>query len=165
MEIGSAILEKWGNEHSSLPSPLYEIFTWIPPPGPYRVTTSREKELTLDHTLFDHTRRWRVSPDEWPAKRWVHLRERTTRTWKMIHTITHPFSLTRRIWKDDYDGQMIFGDLLGVRLPAFVLQVCENPEKTSPRKLAPTEDRTWVRCVTDTHASTCSTAVDGNKHT
>ena len=30
---------------------------------------------------------------------------------------THLFILTRRIWKDDYDGQIIFGDLLGLKFP------------------------------------------------
>ena len=38
----------------------------------------------------------------------------------------------------------------------FVLQVRKNPEKTSPRKLVLTGDRTRARCVTGTHA----TAVD-----
>ena len=60
----------------------------------------------------------------------------------------------------DYDGQMIFGDIGGLKLLTFVLQVRKNPEKTSPRKLVPTGDRTRARCVTDAHATTCSTAVD-----
>ena len=51
---------------------------------------------------------------------------------------------------DDYDGQMIFGDLVG-------LKVRENPEKSSHRKLVPTGDRTRARCVTSAHATTCST--------
>ena len=42
----------------------------------------------------------------------------------------------------------------------FVLQVRKNPEKSSPRKLVPTGDRTRARCVTGAHATTCSTAVD-----
>ena len=57
-----------------------------------------------------------------------------------------PFIPTRRIWND--------------RFPTFVLQVRKNPEKTSPRKPAPTGDRTRARCVTSAHATTCSTAVD-----
>ena len=61
---------------------------------------------------------------------------------------------------DDYDGQMIFGDLGGLKLPKFVLQVRKNHEKTSPRKLVPTGDRTRARCVTSAHATTSSTAVD-----
>ena len=39
---------------------------------------------------------------------------------------------------DDNDGQMIFGDLGGLKLLIFVLQMRENPEKTSPMKLVPT---------------------------
>ena len=42
---------------------------------------------------------------------------------------------------DDYDGQMIFGDLGGLKLPDICLTGEENPEKTSPRKLVPAGDR------------------------
>ena len=72
---------------------------------------------------------------------------------------THPDIPIRRIWNDDYDGQMIFGDLVGLKLPD-VLQVKKNPEKTSPGKLVPTGDRTRARCVTGAHATACSSAVD-----
>ena len=60
---------------------------------------------------------------------------------------------------DDYDGQMIFGDLVGLTFLTFVLQVRKNPEKAPPRKLVPTGDQTQARCITSTHATTCSTAV------
>ena len=39
----------------------------------------------------------------------------------------------------------------------------KTPEKNSPRILAPTGDRTRARCVTDEHATACSTAV-GSLH-
>ena len=61
---------------------------------------------------------------------------------------------------DDYDGQMIFGDLVGLKLPEIYLTGEENPEKTSPRKLLPTRDRTRALCVTGGHASAYPTAVD-----
>ena len=61
---------------------------------------------------------------------------------------------------DDDDGQMIFGDLGGLKLPTFVLQVRKNPEKTSPRKPVPTGDRTRACCVTGAHAAASPTAVD-----
>ena len=35
----------------------------------------------------------------------------------------------------------------------------KNPEKTSPRKLVPTGDRTRARCVTGAHATPCPTVV------
>ena len=54
---------------------------------------------------------------------------------------------------------MIFGTLVGLKLPAFVLQVRKNPYKTSSRKLVPTEDPTRARWVTGAHAIACSTAV------
>ena len=61
---------------------------------------------------------------------------------------------------DYYDGQMIFGDLVGLKLPDIRLTGEEKPRKNSPRKLVPTGDRTRARCVTSAHATTCSTAVD-----
>ena len=64
--------------------------------------------------------------------------------------------------RDDNDGQMIFGDLGGLKLPDIRLTGEENPEKTSPRKLVPSGDRTRARCVTSAHPTTCSTAVDGS---
>ena len=54
---------------------------------------------------------------------------------------------------DDNDGQMIFEDLGGLKLPDICLTGEENPEKTSPRKLVPTGDRTRARCVTGAHAT------------
>ena len=55
---------------------------------------------------------------------------------------------------------MIFGDLVGLKLPDICLTGEKNPGKISPRKLVPTGDRTRARCVTDAHATACSTAVD-----
>ena len=63
---------------------------------------------------------------------------------------------------DDYNGQRIFGDLVGLKLPNIRLTGEEKPEKTSPRKLVLTGDRTLARCVTNAHAITCSTAVDSS---
>ena len=59
--------------------PLTGTFTWPTPPGPYRATTCRGRELNHgSHTyFFDHTRTWRVSPDEWLAQCRGHLREST----------------------------------------------------------------------------------------
>ena len=64
---------------------------------------------------------------------------------------------------DYYDGQMIFGDLVGLKLPDIRLTGEEKPRKTSPRKLVLTGDRTRAHCVTSAHATTCSTAVDSTK--
>ena len=54
---------------------------------------------------------------------------------------------------DDNDGQMIFGNLGGLKHPEIWLTGEENPEKTSPRKLVPTGNRTRARCVTGAHAT------------
>ena len=49
---------------------------------------------------------------------------------------------------NDNDGQMVFGDLEGLKLPDICLTGEEKPRKTSPRKPVPTGDRTRSRCVT-----------------
>ena len=61
---------------------------------------------------------------------------------------------------DDNEGQMIFGDLGGLKLPDICLTGEENPEKTSPRKVVPTGVRNPARCVTGAHSTACPTAVD-----
>ena len=43
---------------------------------------------------------------------------------------------------DDYDGQMVFGELMGLKLPDICITGEEKPRKNLPRKLVPTEDRT-----------------------
>ena len=42
---------------------------------------------------------------------------------------THSVIPTRRIWNDDYDGQMIFGDLGGLKFPEIYLTGEEKPRK------------------------------------
>ena len=61
---------------------------------------------------------------------------------------------------DDNDGQMIFGDLGGLKLPDICLTGDEKPRKNSPRKLVSTGDRTRARCVTGAHVTALPTAVD-----
>ena len=61
---------------------------------------------------------------------------------------------------DDTDGQMIFGDLGGLKLLDICLTGEEKHRKTSHRKLVPTGDRTRAHCVTGAHATAWPTAVD-----
>ena len=61
--------------------------------------------------------------------------------------------LTRRIRKDEYDGQMIVGDLVGLKFPDICLT---GEEKTSPRKPVPIGDSARTRCVTGAHATASS---------
>ena len=59
--------------------PLTGTFTGPIPPGPYRATTCRGRELNYgSHTyFFDHIRTWRPSPDECSAQCRGHLRDST----------------------------------------------------------------------------------------
>ena len=62
--------------------------------------------------------------------------------------------------KDDYHGQIIFVDPVGLKLPNISLTGEKKPRKTSPRKFVPIGDRTRVLCVTDADATASSTEVD-----
>ena len=66
------------------------LFTWLTSPGPYRATTFRERELTLDHIhIFPTTQRHGGPPrvrDQLNAMATFD----TTWTWKTIHTIHTP---------------------------------------------------------------------------
>ena len=50
---------------------------------------------------------------------------------------TQPLIPTRWIWKDDYDGRMIFEGLMDLKLLTFVLQVRKNTEKIFTQKTCP----------------------------
>ena len=134
-------------------------FTWLTPPGPYRATTCRERELNYgSHTYFWPHKDMEgllgcvIGPMPGPPPR-QHKHER------QYTPSAHSVIPTRRIWNDDYDGQMIFGDLVGLKLPDIRLTGEEKPRKTSPRKPVPTGNRTRTRCVASAHATTCSTAL------
>ena len=61
---------------------------------------------------------------------------------------------------DDNDGQMIFGDPGGLKLPDICLTDEEKPWKNLTMETCPDRDRTRARYVTDVHGTTCPTAVD-----
>ena len=113
--------------------PLIGTFTWPTPPGPYRATTCRGRELNYgSHTyFFDHTRTCRASPDELSAQCRGYLRDNTNMT-----DDTQPFFVTRRRWKND-DGQMIFGDLGGLKFPDICLTGEEKPRKNLTQETCP----------------------------
>ena len=84
----------------------------------------------------------------------------TTRTLKMIHTIHSHIHSKADMLRMIMMAKLYSGNHGGLKLPTFVLQVRKNPEKTSPRKLVSTADRTRARCVKEAQATACSTAVD-----
>ena len=49
--------------------------------------------------------------------------------------VTHPFILTRRIRKDDYDA--VFGDIMSLKLPNICLIGEENPRKNLTQETCP----------------------------
>ena len=130
---------------------LIGIFKLITHPGPYRAMTCRERELTMDHIHTFLTTQGHRGPPQMSNQLNSGATSEKTRTLKTIGSTHH--SLTHSFWqggdeKDDYVGQMILGDLVGLNLPDISLT---GEEKTSPRKLVPTGNRTRARCVTRTH--------------
>ena len=71
------------NFHSFIIS-LIGTFTWLTPPGPYRATTCRERELTLDHILFT------TQGHGEPPRMSDQLNSGATHTWKTMNTIHAP---------------------------------------------------------------------------
>ena len=61
---------------------------------------------------------------------------------------------------DDYDGEMIFGVFVGLKLPDICLIGEEKPGKNLSQETCPCRDRTGARCMTGAHATACSTAVE-----
>ena len=116
-------------------------FTWLTPPGPYGATTCWERELTLYHIILFWSHKnmegylgWGISSMPGPLPRQHEHERRYT-------PFTHSFVLTGWMWMDDYDGQMIFGELEGLKLPDIYLTGEENPKKkkkNSARKRIPT---------------------------
>ena len=49
----------------------------------------------------------------------------------------HLFILTRRILKDDYDSQMIFGELVSLKLPGICLTGEQKHRKTLTQETCP----------------------------
>ena len=50
---------------------------------------------------------------------------------------THSVIQTRRIWNDDDDGQVIFGDLVGLKFPNICLTGKEKPRKNLTQETCP----------------------------
>ena len=109
-----------------LNSPLSVNFTWLTPCGSYRATTCREREVILDDIHFSPQKDmeglpgWVISSMPGPPLRLHEYERRYT-------PFSHTLILTRRVRKDDYDGQMMFGDLVDLKLPGIYLTGEEKP--------------------------------------
>ena len=116
-----------------LTSPLIDAFTWLTPPGPYRATTCWERELTLDHIILFWPHKDMEGFPGWGISLILEPHEQERR-----HTpFTHPCVLIRRIWKDDCEGQTIFGYLVGLKLPDISLTGEEKPRKNLTQETCP----------------------------
>ena len=87
---------------------LIGAFTWLTPPGPYRATTCRERELTLDHIHTFLTTQGHGGP---PCRMRDQLNagatSETTQTWKTIHTFhvtihSNKANMKGWLWRPNY---------------------------------------------------------------
>ena len=100
------------------------------PPVPYRVTPCHGRGLNYGsqtyffwpHKDIEGLPGWVISSMPGPPPR-QHKHER------QYTPSTNSFVPTRRIWNDDYDGQMIFGDLEALKFPDICLTGEEKPRK------------------------------------
>ena len=76
--------------------------------------------LFWPHKDMEGLHGWVIGAMPWPPPR-QHKHER------QYTPSTHSAIPTRRIWNDDYDGQMIFGDLGGLKFPDICLTGEEKP--------------------------------------
>ena len=80
-------------------------FTWLTPPGPYRATTCRERELTQDHIHTFLTTQGHGGPPRMSDQFSAGATSETTQTRKTIHT-KHTFSHPNKanIYNIQYNG-------------------------------------------------------------
>ena len=118
--------------------PLIGTFTWPTPPGLYRATTCRGKGIKLwityilfwPHKDMEGLPGWVISPKPGPPPR-QHKHER------QYTPSTHSVIPTRRIWNDDYNGQMILRNLGGLKFPNICLTGEEKPRKNLTQETCP----------------------------
>ena len=128
--------------------PLIGTVTWPTPPGPYRATTCRGRELILwiTYILFwlhkdmEGLSGWVISPMLGPPpSQYKHERQYTPST--------HSDIPTRQRWNDDYYGQMLFGDLGGLKFPDICLTGEEKPRKNFTQPGMEPRPAAWQACM------------------
>ena len=111
-------------------------------PGHYRAKTCQGREINLwityiifwPHKDMERLPGWVISSMPGPPPRLrKHERRYTLSTYSVIPT--------RRVWNDDYGGQMIFGDLVGLKFPDFCLTGEEKSRKNRGSNPDPLHDR------------------------
>ena len=136
-------VNKWsGTSHlislSKFNLPLIGTFTWPMPPRPYRATTCSGEGIKLwitdilfwPHKDMEGLPGWVISPMPGPPPR-QHKHER------QYTPSTHTVIPARWIWNDDYDSQMLFGDLRGLKFPDICLTSEKNPRKNLTQETCP----------------------------
>ena len=106
---------------------LIGTFKWPTPPGPYRVTTCRGRELHYGSHTYFLTTQGHGGPPRMSDQPYAGATSETAQT----------VIPTRRIWNDDDDGQMMFGDLGGLKFPDICLTGGEKPRKNLTQETCP----------------------------
>ena len=112
----------------SLISPLYVLLRDSRHPSPYRATTCRERELTVDHIRIFLTTQGHGGLPRMRAQLNVWSTSATTRSWKTLHTIHAPIKSNKAIMKGWLWRPNDIRGPCGVKLPDICLTWEENSE-------------------------------------
>ena len=99
--------------------------------------TCRERELTLDHIHTFLKTQGHGGPPQMSDQFNTGPPRRQHKQERRYTPSTHPFILTRRKRNDNHDGQMIFGDLVSLKLPEICLRGDEKPRKNITQETCP----------------------------
>ena len=81
--------------------PLIGTFTWPTPPGPYRATTCRGRELNYGSHTYFLTTQGHGGPSRMSDQLNAGVTSETAQTWKTIHTkhtLSHPYKAKMEWW-------------------------------------------------------------------
>ena len=116
--------------------PLMGTFTWPTPPGLTEPRPGGGRELNYGSQTF-LTTQGHGGPPRMSDQLNAGATSETAQTWKTNKPSTHSVKPTRRIWNDDYDGQMIFGDLGGLKFRDICFTGGEKPRKNLTQETCP----------------------------
>ena len=114
--------------------PLIGAFMWPSPPGRYRATTCRGRELNYGSHTYFFTTKGHGGPPQMSDQPNAGATSETAQTWNTVHTkhtLSHPNKTKIEWWLRH--GQMIFGDLGGLKFH----DICLTGEEKSQEKPHP----------------------------
>ena len=97
------------------------------------------RESKIDHTnaIYSYCAEHEARKVQWLDLRHTHTQEERERERERERENVCIFGARNEMMMDDYDGQMIFGDLVGLKLPDIRLTGEEKPRKNLTQETCP----------------------------